>query len=468
MEESVEATPLAGLFGLELGRTRVPETEVYVFETDDWDVQDEASDPENDFYGIYYLCGMIGLALLFLFLGCFLWQGLKMLCEDPRKALSPAVFAFLIAFAIALVYALSTVSVLRRNNASFYFAVILGCIWHLSHSNPKARGKGVYTMRISVIIPVYNVEQYLPGCLESVLKNDTSDCEILLIDDGATDGSGAICDDYASRYPDLIQVIHQPNGGLGAARDTGIEAAAGEWLLFVDSDDKIHTDTLAVLKRTVTPELDVVGFQFFADDGENPPVPQNCGFPGDGVAFSLESRKEYLLSLPSAWMRLWRRTLFLENDIRYPSRVWYEDIRTTAKLLAVARKIVVLPEPLYYYLSRPGSIMNSSKLDRNREILEALDDIRNWFAEKGLAERYHDELEALTVQHVLLAASVRVARVDPKHPLLREFRTYTDQAYPNWRANPYQRSLPKGKRLALSLIGSRRYGLVQMLFKMKG
>lgn len=323
-------------------------------------------------------------------------------------------------------------------------------------------------MLISIVIPVYNVEQYLPGCVDSVLNNETADCEILLIDDGATDRSGAICDEYAARFPDRIRVIHQANGGLGAARNTGIDAARGDWLLFVDSDDKIHADTLSVLKRAIRPELDVIGFQFFADDGENPPVPQNCGFPGNAVPFQLRDQKSYLLSLPSAWMRLWRRSLFLQTEIRYPSRVWYEDIRTTAKLLAAARQIVVLPEPLYYYLSRPGSIMNNSKLDRNREILEALDDIRSWFDRNRLTESYQAELEALTVQHVLLAASVRVARADPKHPLLAAFRDYTEQAYPNWRNNPYNRKLPKAKRLALHLIAHRRYRLLQLLFRMKG
>lgn len=323
-------------------------------------------------------------------------------------------------------------------------------------------------MTISVVIPVYNVEAYLPGCLASVLANELTDCEIILVDDGSPDGCPALCDEYAARYPELIRVIHQSNGGLGAARNTGIEAARGEWLFFLDSDDKIHPDTLAVLRRAIRPELDVIGFQFFADDGENPPTPQSCGFAGDGVPFALEQRKDYLLALPSAWMRLWRRSLFLETGIRYPSKVWYEDIRTTAKLLAAARQIAVLPDHLYYYLSRPGSIMNSSKLERNREILEAMDDIRGWYAAQGLSETYRAELEALTVQHVLLAASVRVARADPKHPLLRELRSYVEEAYPDWRANPYSRGLPRMKRLALRLVEHRRYRLLRTLFNLKG
>ena len=90
---------------------------------------------------------------------------------------------------------------------------------------------------ISIVVPVYKVRDYLPGCLDSILANDTSDCEIILVDDGSPDDSGAICDRYAQAHPDLIRVIHQDNGGLGAARNTGVANAKGEWLFFIDSDD---------------------------------------------------------------------------------------------------------------------------------------------------------------------------------------------------------------------------------------
>lgn len=323
-------------------------------------------------------------------------------------------------------------------------------------------------MKISIVIPVYNVRDYLPGCMASVLANDLSDCEIILVDDGATDDSGTLCDEFAAAHPDRIRVIHQENGGLGAARNTGIRAAAGEWLLFVDSDDKLSPDALRVLKRAIRPELDVVAFQFLSDDGTNPPRPRSSGSAPTDAPFTLQERRTELLALPSAWMRLWRKSLFADHGIEYPSRVWYEDIRTTAKLLPLARGIVVLPDHLYAYLDRPGSIMNSAKLSRNREILEAMDDILSWYRAEGLYDEYAAELEALAVRHVLLAASVRVARQDPKHPLLAEFRAYVDERFPNWKKNPYNRQQPALKRLALRLVAQRRYRLLRGLFALKG
>ena len=260
---------------------------------------------------------------------------------------------------------------------------------------------------ISIVVPVYKVRDYLPGCLDSILANDTSDCEIILVDDGSPDDSGAICDRYAQAHPDLIRVIHQDNGGLGAARNTGVANAKGEWLFFIDSDDTIAPESLGVLKEAIRlGGAQVIGFQFCADDGVNPPRPQSCGFDA-------ADRKNYLLSLPSAWLRLWHRSLFTESGVLFPSRVWYEDIRTTAKLLPLADGIRVLPDHLYNYLTRQGSIMNNRNLDRNREILEALDDVLNWYRRQNLFDAYRDELCAMTVENVLLAASVRVARVDP-------------------------------------------------------
>ena len=137
-------------------------------------------------------------------------------------------------------------------------------------------------------------------------------------------------------------------------------------------------------------------------------------------------------------------------------------------VLAKAKRIVNLPDHLYYYLDRPGSIMNSSELPKNRDIIPAFTDILDWFEAQGLTKTYHDELCALTVQHVLLAASVRVARIDPESELLEEFARFTAERFPNWEQNPYNKALPLRKRLALWLVTHRRYRLIRSLFNLKG
>ena len=154
--------------------------------------------------------------------------------------------------------------------------------------------------------------------------------------------------------------------------------------------------------------------------------------------------------------------------MHFPPMGWYEDFCMISKTLKLANRIRILRVPLYYYYRRSGSIMNNEKLPRNREIIEAMNDILSWYRQIGMYDTYCVELEALTVQHVLLAASARVARVDPRHPLLKELYSYTEQTFPDWRKNPYSARLPGTKRLALALIRYRAYGLLRLLFRMKG
>ena len=143
MEESAAVTPAARVFGLEIGRTRVESTEVYYFETDEWKQEPESNDPENDILGIFYLCGWVGLILCVLFLGAFALRAAAYLRRQPRMLFDPTLAAFLIAFLIALVYACTTVSVLRRNNSSVYLAFVLAGLWHLTRrGQPGPSGSG--------------------------------------------------------------------------------------------------------------------------------------------------------------------------------------------------------------------------------------------------------------------------------------------------------------------------------------
>ncbi|MBR2615720.1 MAG: glycosyltransferase family 2 protein [Clostridia bacterium] len=323
-------------------------------------------------------------------------------------------------------------------------------------------------MKISVIIPVYNTGAYLEACVRSALDPAAS-YEILLVDDGSTDGvSPALCDRLAAEYPDSVRVIHQENRGLGGARNTGIRAAEGEYLLFLDSDDTLAESAVFRLEKIAAEtDADVVSFFLRSVDEKGNGTPISSNFVSPETPFCLSEHPEYLLSIPNACGRLWRRSLFLDNGILFPERVWYEDIRTTTKLFALARRIVTVSDELYFYLQRGGSIMHSSAVDRNGEILSAFEDILSWFRERGLFEQYERELCRLLIEHLYLAASVRVLRCDPKHPLLKEFARYTETAFPDFKKNPYLSTLSAPKRLAFVLLGWRQYRLLRVLFRIK-
>ena len=322
--------------------------------------------------------------------------------------------------------------------------------------------------KATVIVPVYNVEDYLEKCVNSILAQTLKDFELLLVDDGSTDGSGALCDQLAQRDP-RIRVIHQENQGLGGARNTGIAQAQGEWLLLVDSDDWIEPTTL---ERTVdageTCSAQLVMFGYRAVNEEGRVVQTFVEETPKGQALTLADRTDLLLTAPSACLRLYRRDLLERTEIRFPPRVWYEDMRTTPKLMIQADRVVFLDFVGYNYLQRKGSITKNQNADRNREILDAFQDLLGYFRQEGQFDRFRQELCYLTLFHVYLTASVRVLLIDRKHPLLAQFREYLNTQFPDYRQCRYLSRLSKSHRLLFRLLELRQYGLIALLFRLKG
>lgn len=323
-------------------------------------------------------------------------------------------------------------------------------------------------MKFSIIIPVYNVKDYLEACFRSVLAQGGDDYEILLVDDGSTDGeSGPLCDLLAAEAPDRVTVIHKENGGLGDARNVGIDRAKGDYLLFLDSDDYLLSGLLDALRaKLAETDADIIDFGFVVDHGGTIRE-RHCGELTAYGDFAIAEHPDALLILPAAWRRLYRKSLFTEHGIRYPSRVWYEDIRTTPKLFALAQKITALDAPYYGYVVREGSITRNRNVARNAEILEAFDDLEDWFSRAGLWDRYHAEFTKLAIDHILLAASVRVLRTDPKHPLLLQFQSYMDQHFPDYMQCAYLPQLSRQHRLILRLLREKRFRTVRALFAAK-
>ena len=322
--------------------------------------------------------------------------------------------------------------------------------------------------KVTVAMPVYNVESYLEKCARSALSQTERDIELLLIDDGSTDGSGAICDKIAQGDP-RVRVIHQENRGLGGARNTGIENARGEWMIFPDSDDWLEPETVErALKAAEGTGADMSLFAFRSVDEGGNTTGEFREFLPEGVPLDPHKQKDLLVMAPNAWTKLYRTELFRRTGVRYPPRAWYEDIRTTLKLLPYCSSVVYTDYIGYNYLQRRGSIMNNANLARNREIIDAFDDILGWYREQGLFDEYRQELEYLTLFHLYLTASVRVAREDPGHPLLKEFAAYFKKYFPDYRKNPYLARLGRNKRLALGLTEHRLYGLLKLAFRLKG
>lgn len=320
-------------------------------------------------------------------------------------------------------------------------------------------------MLFSVIVPVYNVADYLPMCMESLLVQKCAEWEIILVDDGSTDGKcPSLCDEYAAAHPDLVRVIHQENGGLGAARNTGIEAARGDYLLFVDSDDTLEPQTLERLSAWVKEtgaDMIVFHYCYVTDAGELAGEPRLSAVTGAPTTLAEEPR--LLLDSPSACFRLWKRELFGDGKIRFPGRVWYEDLCTTPKALLRAGRIVQIPDSFYRYLLRPGSIMRNDQLRRNLEILNALETVRTCYEQEHALDRFRPWLTYLAVDSVLAAAR-RVLTVDPGADYLPEFLNYVKQHYPDYRRCELLPNLGRKKLVLLKLLEGKHYRLAKTVF----
>ena len=321
--------------------------------------------------------------------------------------------------------------------------------------------------QISVIVPVYNVESFLRKCLDSIMQQSFQDFEVIIVDDGSTDSSGSIAQEYVKEYAN-VQMITQENGGLGAARNTGISAAKGEFLLFVDSDDTIDKNTLQVLMDTVnSTNADLVIFDFLSEDlhGNVTQISEECVQKNSDA--TLSQCPQLLLDWPASWNKFYHRKLFIDTEIRFPKKVWYEDFRTTPKILTLASHIEYVNKPFYHYLQRPGSIMRSANVDRNKEIIDAFDDLVNYFKEHKLFDAYYQELEYLAVLHIFILASVRVLKANRKHPLLKIFRSYVKENFPNYKQNPYLNRLTKKERIILKFLDSGNFMALDALLKIR-
>ena len=222
---------------------------------------------------------------------------------------------------------------------------------------------------ISVIVPIYNVEQYLEKCIDSIIAQSYGDLEIILSDDGSTDGCVAICDRYAG-LDSRIRVIHKENGGLSDARNAGIGIARGSWYAFIDSDDFIAPDTIErMYDAAVSTEsqIAVCNMVRIYDDGETEPFYR----PAEKTTLLAGQTRFETLLQPSVCNKLFRANLFA--DVRFPKGKFYEDTFVYHILAHRAQNIVLTGHDGYFYLSRRGSILGQPRqTDRYFDFVEAV------------------------------------------------------------------------------------------------
>ncbi len=247
-------------------------------------------------------------------------------------------------------------------------------------------------IKVSIVVPIYNVEKYLDRCIKSILNQTYKNIEIILVDDGSADESGAIADRYADT-DDRIRVIHKANGGLSDARNAGIDICGGEYICFVDSDDAIDSRYVScMLEACQKNDADIAICRF-----ENVEADYTVHEGNITVAEEVMTSIEALQSIYSAnnvntvvaWNKLYSAKLW--KDVRYPKGRIHEDEATTYKLLHKAKKVVSLDTVLYYYYRNASGITGSTFSHKRLDILWAIEQRMEYFKNNGLMDLYEKD-----------------------------------------------------------------------------
>lgn len=277
---------------------------------------------------------------------------------------------------------------------------------------------------ISVVVPVFNTKKYLRRCVESILRQSFADFELILIDDGSTDGSAGICDGYAKK-DGRVKVMRQPNAGPSAARNRAIEYALkesdSEWITCIDSDDyvgeKLFEYLLAAAKSADT-EIAVTGF-LRVDETEVVAEPAGNNGAGSQIMSPEEFYTSRRAEATGPCGKLYKKELF--SGVRYPVGKLHEDEYVTYRLLFSCSRIAVLNDPLYYYVRNPDSIMLGAWTIRRTDHAAGLCDQLKFFKKNGF---HKAEAAAATALFVGCAQDLRkLTEIHPEEKrMIRSFR----------------------------------------------
>ena len=278
---------------------------------------------------------------------------------------------------------------------------------------------------LTVVIPVYNVEKYLKRCIDSILIQEWKNYNILLVDDGSTDNSPKICDDYVKSY-DFISVIHKENGGLSEARNTGVCSANGEYVYFPDSDDWIEPDTFIELAEAIeSQKFDIISFnREFVKSEKDTIVSDSL------VTQVFEGKDAFVQILKHSYItgfandKIYRKSLFIDNKIMFPSGKYYEDLGTNYKLFLLSEKVYATNQKYYHYLiDNPDSITQSWNEKKFRDMFEFYKEV--FYSDFVRSQLNEEELQLL--QRYYVSGLIHILASLYKSKLYKQYIDITDE-----------------------------------------
>lgn len=296
--------------------------------------------------------------------------------------------------------------------------------------------------KVSVIVPVYNVEKYLDRCLDSLVNQTLQEIEIIVINDSTPDQSQIIIDKYMNLYPNKVFSYIKPNGGLSDARNYGMSKMKGDYFGFVDGDDYVEYSMFEKLyERATQEEADVTTCDFYWT------YPNRLQRATDGP---YTNERELLTKMmPTVWNKLYKKSWFDSLDIKFPVGLRYEDSSFSIRLAPFIRKLAYVNEPLVYYVQRQDSITYTQN-SKVGDMLTVFNDIFEFYQKHNLYDQYQSELEYLTLKYFLGSSFLRAAQIQDKNTrkaILKEGWDLLNKRFPTWRKNQYLLSQKDKKHL---------------------
>lgn len=310
-------------------------------------------------------------------------------------------------------------------------------------------------MKVSIIVPIYNVEKYLAKCIDSLVNQTYRDVEIILVNDGSTDSSEDIVKQYAEKDCRIL-ALNKVNGGLSDARNYGLKYATGEYCLFIDSDDYLALNAIELCVNKVNESnADIVCFDMIYVYSDH----ETFASGGDFDLLSFKKDSSAILINNSACNKMFKRTLF--DHIQFPKGMWYEDLATIPIVLSKADCIAKVNAGLYYYLQREQSIAHTIN-EKVFDIYKAIKMVEDYFSGANL----NDEIGKMYIEHGLNLTTLRIK--NDAEDVVRYFRLnnqYLDQYYPTWRKIKKFEGYSMKKKIVFYLLQHDLFMLVKLIYK---
>ena len=314
--------------------------------------------------------------------------------------------------------------------------------------------------KVSVIVPIYNVEKYLEKCINSLLSQTLEDIQIILVNDGSKDNSGNIAREYEKNNKNRIIYVEKENGGLSDARNYGLKYATGDFVAFLDSDDYIEKNAYEEMyNKAIEENADYVECDFIWEFPNKIRVDKQ---------YPYKNKKEMLSFVRVvAWNKLIKRQLITDNNLEFPKGLRYEDVEFTYKLIPFVNKFAYVDKPFIHYVQREGSIANVQN-ERTAEIFTVLDNVIEFYKKNNIYEKYRDELEYNYARYLLCSSLKRMCKIKDKsnkEKLLTESREKLNLNFPNWKENVILKTVNIGKNKYMRTVNKSTYKIYSKILE---